>query len=227
MRGIYKLLLVLAGVMVVASAGSYAYHASGMKPHVDKKEMEAQAKATQKHQEHVRKLHNDRVNDVNIDEVTSDMTGYTISMNPGEADNKIVKPKSMKVYKKENGKLKDITKLGKVSTYDNDKFIRWTYKHKKGNNLQKELKSDIGNKVVFDVEYEKAIHPNSITKEEQFVNKQIDKLEQQISNEHRNHDKEAVKKNRKALKETKAWKKELKKDKKDNYRYEHEIRYEK
>lgn len=169
----------------------------------------------------------DRQNEENIDKVSKDQYGYDIAMKPAQDDENYesVKPKSMKVYKKEKGKLKDITDKGVVSKDTNGAFIRWTFKHNDKKPVAKDLKKEIGKDIVFDVTYEKPVKPNTTTKDGQFVNKQIHELKHKLDDDKEDNNKKALKKHKKLLKDNEEWKNKIKKEKKKTHRYAHEIRY--
>ncbi|OEL06515.1 MULTISPECIES: hypothetical protein [Staphylococcus] len=183
---------------------------------------EVQAKSDE--QKKLEKMAWERKNEVNIDKIGKDQKGYTISMRPLQKDNKLVKPTSMKVYKKANGKLVDVTDKGEVSHYS-DNYILWSYKHDDNKNVKSDLKKDLGNQVVFDVKYEKPIADNK-TKEGQMVKKQIHELKNDIIEDKSQKDNAKLKKHNKLLKENQNKLKDISKDEKKTHRYMHELRYE-
>ncbi|HCU7654011.1 TPA: hypothetical protein OVC47_001597 [Staphylococcus aureus] len=211
-------------ILGVAFIGSYVYHKAGIKPTVDSQNYNAQANERNP----VDKQYMDRMNESNIDKIAKEQTGYRISMKPAqdEENNEVVKPKTMKVYKQSEGKLKDITDKGEISKDNNGSFIRWYYKSDKNKPVAKELKKDIGKNVVFDVTYDKPVKPNTATKEMQVVNKQIHDLNHKVQDDKSNNKEKALKKHEKLLKNSQKWKKDIKSDKKETHRYKHEIRYE-
>lgn len=110
------------------------------------KDSEVQAKSDE--QKKLEKLSWERKNEVNIDKIEKNQKGYTITMRPLQKNNKLVKPTSMRIYKKENNKLVDVTDKGKVSHYS-DNYILWSYKHEDDKNVKSDLKKDLGNQVFF------------------------------------------------------------------------------
>lgn len=217
------LLSVLAIMLIVSVTSNTATMETKEKSSNEKKEekLDEQDKAKEK----IRKQYMDRKNDANIDVIKKGQNGYTISMKPAQTNNKLVKPKSMKVYKKEKGKLIDITNKGEVEPYSDGKFIRWSYKNDSGKDVAPSLKKHIGKNVIFDVTFDEAVKPNTTTKEGQFVKKQISDLEQRIKKDKVNNDKKTLKKHKNLLKDNKEWLSKIENEKKKTHRYMHEIRY--
>lgn len=186
------------------------------------KDSEVQAKSDE--QKKLEKLSWERKNEVNIDKIEKNQKGYTITMRPLQKNNKLVKPTSMRIYKKENNKLVDVTDKGKVSHYS-DNYILWSYKHEDDKNVKSDLKKDLGNQVFFDVKYEKPVADNK-THEGQMVKKQIHDLKNDIIEDKSKKDDTKLKEHKNLLKDNKGRLKDISKDEKKTHRYMHEIRYE-
>src|SRR5699024_7362704 len=183
---------------------------------------ETQAKSDE--QKKLEKLSWERKNEVNIDEIGKNQKGYTITMRPLQKDNKLVKPTSIKIYKKENDKLVDVTDKGKVSHYS-DNYILWSYKHNDDKNVKSDLKKDLGNQVFFDVKYEKPVADNK-TQERQIVKKQIHEHKNDVIEDKSKKNNTNLKEHKSLLKDNKSLLKDISKDEKKTHRYMHEIRYE-
>ncbi|MGJ7589375.1 hypothetical protein [Staphylococcus shinii] len=183
---------------------------------------ETQAKSDE--QKKLEKLSWERKNEVNIDEIGKNQKGYTITMRPLQKDNKLVKPTSIKIYKKENDKLVDVTDKGKVSHYS-DNYILWSYKNNDDKNVKSDLKKDLGNQVFFDVKYEKPVADNK-TQEGQMVKKQIHELKNDVIEDKSKKNNTNLKEHKSLLKDNKSLLKDISKDEKKTHRYMHEIRYE-
>lgn len=174
-------------------------------------------------QKKLEKLSWERKNEVNIDKIEKNQKGYTITMRPLQKNNKLVKPTSMRIYKKENNKLVDVTDKGKVSHYS-DNYILWSYKHEDDKNVKSDLKKDLGNQVFFDVKYEKPVADNK-THEGQMVKKQIHDLKNDIIEDKSKKDDTKLKEHKNLLKDNKGLLNDISKDEKKTHRYMHEIRY--
>src|SRR5699024_2942089 len=165
---------------------------------------ETQAKSDE--QKKLEKLSWERKNEVNIDEIGKNQKGYTITMRPLQKDNKLVKPTSIKIYKKENDKLVDVT-------------------DKDNKNVIYDIKKDLGNQVLFDVKYEKPVADNK-TQEGQMVKKQIHELKNDVIEDKSKKNNTNLKEHKSLLKDNKSLLKDISKDEKKTHRYMHEIRYE-
>ncbi len=218
--------ITLITVLSISFLVSFIYDKSDMEPHISNSQSQAQAKEKNGVNQKLDKKYLDRKNEENIDEISDEQTGYDISMKPAQDEENYssVKPEKIKVYKKEKGKLEDITNKGTISKYGtNNSFIRWTYKHDTKSPVKEDLKKDIGKNVIFDVTYSKPVKPNTPTKEQQFVEKQIHDLQHKVEN--KDASKESVKKNKKLLEDNQKWLKKVENNKQKTHRYEHEIRY--
>lgn len=221
-KNLKKMLIVLTSIFGIILISAFAYEKSGMEPRIDKSTSQANAKENNQ----LEKKYMDKKNESNIDKISKDQNGYDISMKPAQDDENysVVNPKKMKVYKKDKGKLVDITNKGQVSKYGtNNHFIKWTYKNDKDKPVKNKLKKDIGDTLVFDVTYDKAVKPNTSTKEQQFVEKQIHELNHKV--EDKKGSKKEIKHNKKLLNNNKKWLKKIKNEKQKTHRYQHELRY--
>lgn len=226
MKQFKKVLLTAVSIVLIASIVSIIYKQTGMEVNDDSPEAKAYAKKAQKHRDHVRKLHDDRMNEANIDEISKDYKGYRIANKPAQKDNELVKPKDMKVYTVHNGKKKDITDKGDIAFQQNGSFISWTYQFDKNADVEKDIKPELGHRIIYDVTYDEKVKPNTVTKEGQLVKKQKTELERQIiEDEQGDVDKASLKKHKKQLKDAEKWEKTINNDAKQTHRYEHEIRY--
>lgn len=225
MKQFKSLAISVIAVLAVATIVSIICKQVGIEPNT--KIDEAQAKKVENHQKKVQKQYDDRVNDVNIDEISLDAKGYQIAQRSNEKDGKLVNPKSIKVYSIQDGKQKDITHLGDTSFSDDRGFIYWTYNFDKGADVKKDVKPILGDRVVFDVTYDKKAKSKSETKESQFVRKQKTDIARQVRDEkyQEKTDTDAYKKHKKQLDDTEKWHEKSKNAESKTHRYDHEIRY--
>lgn len=226
MKQFRNLVISVVGIVVLASIVGIVWKQSGMEPNhkIDK----AQAKEVQAHQKHVQKQHDDRMNESNIDYIQPGSKGYQIAHKPAQKDNEVVQPKKIKVYTVKDGHKKDITDLGDVSFQQDGNFINWTYNFGEDKDVKKDIKSILGDRIVYDITYDEKVKSNTETKEAQFVRKQKTDLERQVRDEkYSKDDKTDVgKKHKKELKNTKQWLKDANNNEAKTHRYEHELRYE-